>query len=145
MKNLIKYISLFIITLCISCVTASANNNANFQKGNEAEDRGNYKEALKWFRLGADQGDGMSAVRIGLIYQEGDGVPQNYEEAIKWYNLAIELGNSAASMLLTELSKTKGNGSKRVFPFLDCHPKSRAIFVSSTVAGSPKMFPSSWI
>jgi TPR repeat protein len=47
-----------------------------------------YAEALKWFRLGADQGDARAQLDLGVMYLNGQGVPQNYVQAHMWSNLA---------------------------------------------------------
>ena len=84
MKNLIKYISLIIITLGISCVTASADAILDYQKGLVAYIASDYAEAAKWYRLAADQGDASAQLNLGVSYDNGQGVPQDYSEAINW-------------------------------------------------------------
>lgn len=96
MKNLIKYISLFIITLCISCVTASADALSDTQKGSEAYLASDYKEALKWFRLAADQGFDDAQYKLGFMYDNGQGVPEDDVEAVKWYRLAADQGHASS-------------------------------------------------
>ena len=56
----------------------------------------NYAEALKWYRLAADQGDASAQNNLGVMYAKGQGVPQNYAEALKWYRLAADQGNASA-------------------------------------------------
>ena len=41
----------------------------------------NYAEAVKWYRLAADQGDARAQFNLGFMYGTGQGVPQNYAEA----------------------------------------------------------------
>ena len=60
----------------------------------------NYEEAIKWYRLAAEQGYALAQTNIGLMYEVGEGVNQNYEEAIKWYHLAAEQGFSGAQSKL---------------------------------------------
>ena len=33
---------------------------------------------------------------LGVMYDNGEGVPQDYKEAVKWYRLAAEQGNANA-------------------------------------------------
>ena len=47
-----------------------------------------YLEALKWYRMDADQGDVWAQVAVGRFYDWGYGVHQNDEEACFWYSLA---------------------------------------------------------
>jgi len=51
------------------------------------------KEAVKWYRLAADQGNADAQLFLGGMYNEGQGVLQDYKEAVKWYRLAAEQGN----------------------------------------------------
>ncbi len=44
----------------------------------------------------AEQGDAHSQVDLGLLYENGKGVPQDYKEAAKWYLKAAEQGNAIA-------------------------------------------------
>ena len=43
----------------------------------------------------AEQGDAHSQVDLGLLYENGKGVPQDYKEAVKWYLKAAEQGNAS--------------------------------------------------
>ena len=44
----------------------------------------------------AEQGDAGAQFHLGLMYGNGEGVPQNYEQAIKWYTRAAEQGLAQA-------------------------------------------------
>lgn len=52
----------------------------------------NYAEALKWFRLAADQGSAESQHMLGVMYDRGDGVPQDYSRATSLYREAADAG-----------------------------------------------------
>ena len=54
------------------------------------------KEAAKWFRMAAEQGDSDAQSILGIMYDDGQGVVQDYKEAAKWYRLAAEQGYSDA-------------------------------------------------
>lgn len=56
--------------------------------------------ALKECRLAADQGDALAQFRLGLMYSNGQGVPQDYKEAVKWYRLAADQGEAKAQLNL---------------------------------------------
>src|SRR6476620_6260260 len=66
-------------------------------------------EAAKWFRRAADQGDTVALIYLGVMYNEGRGVPQDYAEAAKWYKLAAEQGDALAQYNLG-LSYARGEG-----------------------------------
>ena len=46
------------------------------------------KEALKWYRLAAEQGHAKAQYNLGWMYFNGNGVPEDDKEAVKWYRLA---------------------------------------------------------
>ncbi|MFZ4799354.1 MAG: FISUMP domain-containing protein [Bacteroidia bacterium] len=50
-------------------------------------------EAIKWYRLAADQEDTKAQFMLGTYYENGDGVEKDYFEAFKWYRLAADHGN----------------------------------------------------
>ena len=47
-------------------------------------------EAVRWYRLAAEQGEAAAQSNLGLMYEHGDGVPQDYVEAVRWYRLAAD-------------------------------------------------------
>ena len=53
-----------------------------------------YTEAAKWYRLAAEQGNAVSQRSLGIMYTEGQGVPQDYVMAHKWLNLAAAQGGT---------------------------------------------------
>ncbi len=48
----------------------------------------------------ADQGDASAQVHLGLLYSNGQGVPQDYAEALKWYRKSAEQGDAAGQAML---------------------------------------------
>ncbi len=59
-----------------------------------------YKEAAKWYRKAAEQGDADAQFRLGVMYHEGEGVSQDYTEAAKWSRKAAEQGDASAQINL---------------------------------------------
>jgi TPR repeat protein len=64
----------------------------DYRKGFKAWLAGDYATALKEFRPLADQGDAVAQNKLGLMYENGEGVTQDYAEAVKWYRKAAEQG-----------------------------------------------------
>jgi TPR repeat protein len=48
------------------------------------------------YQSAADAGDPVAMGRLGVLFQQGIGLPQSYTEAIKWYTRAAEAGNAEA-------------------------------------------------
>jgi len=68
-----------------------------------------YKKAYKLLSPLAEQGNDKAQFTLGLMFNDGQGVPQDYEEAIKWFRLAAEQENHKAQLSLG-LSYKDGKG-----------------------------------
>ena len=64
-----------------------------------------YKEAAKWYRKAAEQGDSLAQGELGWLYNVGKGVVQDDKEAAKWYAKAAEQGTPADTSYLEERSR----------------------------------------
>lgn len=61
----------------------------------------NPQEAMKWYRLSAEQGFPEAQYALGVIYFSRDaGAPMDYDEAIKWYRKAAEQGHVRSQLNL---------------------------------------------
>jgi TPR repeat protein len=49
-----------------------------------------YKAAVKWFTLAAEQRFAPAQNALGYMYRKGQGVTQDYKTAIKWFTLAAK-------------------------------------------------------
>ncbi len=82
---------------------------ADFLAGLEAHDRGDYATALKEWRPLAEQGHAEAQYNLGLMYDQGQGVPKDYQAAMKWYRLAADPGQAEAQSNLGVMY-SKGQG-----------------------------------
>ena len=55
-----------------------------------------YAEAVRWYRLAAEQGDAEAQFNLGVMYTDGKGVPQDYVLAHMWFNLSAAQGDEMA-------------------------------------------------
>ena len=53
-------------------------------------------EAVRWFRMAAEQGHAGAQFNLGLMYAEGRGVPEDHAAAADWYRMAAEQGHAGA-------------------------------------------------
>ncbi|HWU34888.1 MAG TPA: tetratricopeptide repeat protein [Methylovorus sp.] len=61
----------------------------------------NPQEAVKWYRLSAEQGFPEAQYALGVIYFSRDaGVTMDYDEAINWYRKAAEQGHVRSQLNL---------------------------------------------
>ena len=83
---------------------AGAQNNLGvmYRYGNRV-DR-DYVEAIKWYKLAADQEHATAQYNLGLMYEDGgEGVDQNHPEAIRLFKLAAAQGLTQAKDYLAAL------------------------------------------
>ena len=67
-----------------------------FQDGVDAVQKGDYETARIIFLPLAEQGDARAQCNLGVMYDNGLGVPKDYKEASKWFRLAAEQGDPYA-------------------------------------------------
>ncbi len=91
-----KCVALLIVWVAFATAPAFA----DFQKGYDAFNKGDYATALREFHPLAEQGDAISQYNLGYIYDKGHGVPQNYSEAVKWFTLSAEQGYTGSQVKL---------------------------------------------
>ena len=64
---------------------------APFMNGNSVPE--DDAEAVRWYRLAAEQGLVNAQLRLGAMYAYGEGVPADYVLAYMWWNLAAAQGD----------------------------------------------------
>ena len=118
MKNVIRSIY-FILAVFVG--TAGVGHAADFDKGIAAFDKGDFAAALIEWKPLAKKGDADAQFNVGLLYEQGKGVPvdgnskamdyeiaaQNFVTALKWYTLAAAQGYAQAQ---TQLGAMYYNG-----------------------------------
>ena len=109
MKNLTATIGLAVALLLGS---AGVSWSQDFQKGLAAYPSGDYATALREWTPLAKQGDAKAQYNLGLMYDEGAGVPQDYKTGVKWYRLAAEQGNANAQKKLKEIKTLLSSSPK---------------------------------
>ena len=54
-------------------------------------------EAVRWYRLAAEQGNAIAQSNLGFRYANGEGVPEDDVTAYAWLNIAAAQGQSRAN------------------------------------------------
>ena len=85
---IIIQVLLFSLSLSISSYAA------DYNKGVIAAQSGDWATALKEWKPIAEEGNAAAQFNLGLMYQNGYGVPQDYKESVYWYRLAAEQGDA---------------------------------------------------
>ncbi len=92
--------------------SAAVAQTSQFEKGIEAAHRGEYELAIELWRPLAEEGDLKAQTYMGLMYDNGWGVPQDYAEAHRWFLRAAEKGYAKAQYHLA-FSFHQGRGVQR--------------------------------
>lgn len=82
--------------------------------GWSAYQRGDYATALATWKPAAESGDADAQFLVGVIFDEGQGVPPSRTEAAKWYRRAAEQGHAPAQTNLGVLCY-RGEGVPQSF------------------------------
>lgn len=101
--------ALFLVVSLFVVLAAGQVQAQSFQDGVAAFQKGDFQTALKIWRPMADAGDPEAQRNIGVMYQQGLGVPQDFSEAAAWYRRAAEQGHARAQQNLGALYE-KGEG-----------------------------------
>jgi len=68
----------------------------SLDEGVDAYRNGDYATTLENFEPLAEQGDASAQYNLGVMYANGEGVPQNASTAVEWYRKAAEQGDADA-------------------------------------------------
>ena len=97
------------LTVAVLLGSSGVNWSADFQKGLDAAQSGDFATALREWTPLAEQGDARAQLNLGFMYHQGQGVPQDDKTAVKWYLIAAEQGNARAQYNLGQMYR-KGEG-----------------------------------
>ena len=70
------------------------------------------KEAVRFYREGAELGHVDAQFMLGYSYERGDGIEKDKKEAVRWYRLAAEQGHERARQYLA-LCYRRGMGVEK--------------------------------
>ena len=93
--------SLVLVAALAACFAAPVA--ADFNRGFDAWDRGQYKRAIREFRSAAERGDARAQNYLGQMYEDGQGLPEDIAAAVSWYQKAANAGEPAAQLNLGRL------------------------------------------
>jgi TPR repeat protein len=84
-----KILLLPVLSILLFCAPAFA----DFAKGLDAAQLGDYATAMKEWKSLSEQGDSSAQFNLGLMYHNGQGVTQDYTRAHMWWNIAASQGD----------------------------------------------------
>ena len=94
----------FAIALVLSLVRLVVPAWADFQAGMDAKNRGDLVKALREWRPLAEKGDARAQFYLGMLHENGDGVPEDFGKAREWYEKSAAQGDANAQFYLGLMS-----------------------------------------
>ena len=71
---------------------------------------------MRWYRIAAEQGDVGAQYNLGVMYADGEGVPEDDAEAVRWYRIAAEQGDVGAQYNLGVMLRPRRGACPRMTP-----------------------------
>jgi hypothetical protein len=109
------------------------------EDGQDAYNREDYAKALELWQPLAEQGVARAQNNLGVMYENGKGVPEDINEALKWYRLSAEQGYAGAQNnlgLIYALGKGIPQDTLRAYMWLNLAASALSGDVGKTVAES---------
>ena len=72
----------------------------SLEEARTAFDKGDFRSAERTYGELSNQGDRTAQLQLGLMYEEGRGVPKHYQQAVRWYTVASSQGDPEAPYYL---------------------------------------------
>jgi len=104
-----KYI---LIVLLLLSVNLSADSTGWISDGFDAEQKGEYKKAMRLYEKACNAGEMLGCNNVGVLFKMGKGVSQSYEMANKFFAQACKKGNGLSCNEIG-LSLLFGNGTTK--------------------------------
>jgi TPR repeat protein len=91
------HISSFILMLLVLTAACFAD---NLDEALKAANVGDYAKAYQLMLVDAEKGNAVAQTNVGLMFNDGLGVPQDEKKAVWWYQLAADKGYPRAQYYL---------------------------------------------
>ena len=88
------------LTFAVLLGSAGVSASADLNKGLSAFKRGDFITALREWKPLAEQGNSLAQYNVGLIYNNGNGIPRDAITAAEWFRLAADQGDVRAQYML---------------------------------------------
>ena len=81
-------------------INAAKNPTQLFKTGQQCEEKQDYANAIKYYKMAGEQGHALAQYKLGCCYFNGQGVEKDEAEAVKWSLKSAEQGNAMAQYAL---------------------------------------------
>jgi TPR repeat protein len=84
-----------LLAVCLLCLSVSAYADA-LRDGQQAYEAGRYAQAIQLLTPLANESNSQAQFRLGMMYFQGQGVPEDEKLAVYWFKKAATQGNANA-------------------------------------------------
>jgi len=88
------------LMVCLTIVFGTSSLDAGFDEATAAFESGNYPKALEELKPLVEKGDARGQYAMGVMAENGFGMPVNLQQAAAWYLKAAQQGNTDAQFNL---------------------------------------------
>jgi TPR repeat protein len=108
--NIIKY--LLVIASLVLVATVLADDKQAVIDECDLKDTYEHTLAFPFCKKAAEQGDATSQFSLGLMFRNGEGIPQDDKQAVYWYTKSAKQGHAHAQYNLGQMFR-KGEGTAK--------------------------------
>ncbi|KAF9536835.1 hypothetical protein EC957_009583, partial [Mortierella hygrophila] len=102
------------ISLPTKHVVSQSDIDAQVALGDNYRSKQDYQTAMECYLKAANQGHASAQSNIGVMYDEGKGVPQDFAKAMEWFRMAADQGDARAQSNIGVMYD-EGNGVPQDF------------------------------
>jgi uncharacterized protein len=100
------------LTALLLVIAVDAGVAGSLEEAKTANDKGDFRTAVRIYSELSNQGDRIAQLQLGLMYDEGHGIPKQYQQAVRWYSVAASQGDPEASYYLGRIYQDGRGGPK---------------------------------
>lgn len=100
------------LTAVLLVMTAEAVVAGSLEEAKTAYDKGDFRSAERSYSELSNQGDRIAQLQLGLMYDEGHGIPKQHQQAVRWFSVASSQGDPEAPYYLGRIYQDGRGGQK---------------------------------
>ena len=101
------YLSVVLLVMTTGLVAAGS-----LKEAGTALDKGHFQGAERTYSELSNQGNRTAQLQLGLMYDEGLGIPKQHHQAVRWYSVAASQGDPEAPFYLGRIYQDGRGGPK---------------------------------
>ncbi|MEY9299756.1 TPR repeat protein [Bradyrhizobium elkanii] len=100
------------LAVVLLVITAEVVAAGSLEEAKTAHDNGDLRNAERIYSELSSQGDRVAQLQLGLMYDEGHGIPRQHQQAVRWLSVAASQGDPEAPYYLGRIYQDGRGGPK---------------------------------